>query len=42
MHLSIAAQAYASRVDSALRRRLNTNKVKLQDIYWQKEEVGMI
>lgn len=39
VHLSITAQAYAARVDAALRRRLNSNKVKLQDIYWQKEEV---
>ncbi|KAJ8720945.1 hypothetical protein PYW08_006410 [Mythimna loreyi] len=38
MYLSITAQAYASRADAALRRRLNTNKVKLQDVYWQKEE----
>uniref|UniRef100_A0A2A4JA11 Tektin n=1 Tax=Heliothis virescens TaxID=7102 RepID=A0A2A4JA11_HELVI len=38
VHLSITAQAYAARVDAALRRRLNINKVKLQDIYWQKEE----
>ncbi|KAF9424411.1 hypothetical protein HW555_000550 [Spodoptera exigua] len=38
VHLSITAQAYAARVDAALRRRLNSNKIKLQDIYWQKEE----
>ncbi|PZC81307.1 hypothetical protein B5X24_HaOG212919 [Helicoverpa armigera] len=38
VHLSITAQAYGARVDAALRRRLNSNKVKLQDIYWQKEE----
>ncbi|CAH0591602.1 unnamed protein product [Chrysodeixis includens] len=38
VHLSITAQAHSARVDSALRRRLNTNKVKLQDLYWQKEE----
>ncbi|KAJ8728664.1 hypothetical protein PYW07_006360 [Mythimna separata] len=38
VYLSITAQAYAARADAALRRRLNSNKVKLQDVYWQKEE----
>ncbi|XP_075982200.1 tektin-2-like [Anticarsia gemmatalis] len=40
VYLSIAAQSYSARVDSALRRRLHTNKVKLQDLFWQKEEAA--
>ncbi|XP_045778342.1 uncharacterized protein LOC123876209 [Maniola jurtina] len=36
--LSIAAQAYAAKVDAVLRRRLHTNKLKLQDLNWQREE----
>ncbi|XP_034836619.1 tektin-2-like [Maniola hyperantus] len=38
MRLSIAAQAYAAKVDAVLRRRLHTNKLKLQDLNWQREE----
>ncbi|KAG6440351.1 hypothetical protein O3G_MSEX001231 [Manduca sexta] len=38
VYLSIAAQGYAARVDSALRRRLHANKIKLQDLNWQREE----
>lgn len=39
IRLSIAAQAYAAKVDAVLRRRLHTNKLKLQDLSWQREEV---
>ncbi|XP_072945338.1 uncharacterized protein [Epargyreus clarus] len=38
VQLSIAAQSYAAKVDSALRRRLHANKIKLQDLEWQREE----
>ncbi|XP_047538702.1 tektin-3-like [Vanessa atalanta] len=38
VQLSIAAQAYASKVDAVLRRRLCSNKIKLQDLIWQREE----
>ncbi|XP_068622915.1 tektin-B1-like [Battus philenor] len=38
VQLSIAAQAYGSRVDAVLRRRLHTNVIKLQDLDWQREE----
>ncbi|XP_052744531.1 uncharacterized protein LOC112052574 [Bicyclus anynana] len=38
VRLSIAAQAYASKVDAMLRRRLHTNKLKLQGLHWQREE----
>ncbi|XP_046970716.1 uncharacterized protein LOC124537833 [Vanessa cardui] len=38
VQLSIAAQAYASKVDALLRRRLCSNKIKLQDLVWQREE----
>ncbi|CAG5054343.1 unnamed protein product [Parnassius apollo] len=38
VQLSITAQAYGTRVDSALRRRLHSNVIKLQDLDWQREE----
>ncbi|XP_050355249.1 uncharacterized protein LOC126776670 [Nymphalis io] len=38
VQLSIAAQAYALKVDAVLRRRLCSNKIKLQDLIWQREE----
>ncbi|CAH0719060.1 unnamed protein product, partial [Brenthis ino] len=38
VQLSISAQAYAARVDAALRRRLHTNRIKIQDLKWQREE----
>ncbi|KAM3965951.1 tektin-2 [Aphomia sociella] len=38
VHLSIAAQAYAARVDAALRRRLHANSSKLQELEWQRAE----
>ncbi|XP_013141155.1 PREDICTED: tektin-2-like [Papilio polytes] len=36
--LSIAAQAYGARVDSAIRRRLHANIIKLQELEWQRHE----
>ncbi|CAK1589061.1 unnamed protein product [Parnassius mnemosyne] len=39
VQLSITAQAYGTRVDSALRRRLHSNIIKLQDLDWQRGEV---
>ncbi|XP_049878419.1 tektin-2-like isoform X2 [Pectinophora gossypiella] len=38
VQLTIAAQAYANKVESALRRRLHTNHFKLQEIEWQRQE----
>ncbi|XP_028170890.1 uncharacterized protein LOC114360383 [Ostrinia furnacalis] len=38
VHLSIVAQAYAAKVDSALRRRLHANTAKLEELCWQREE----
>ncbi|XP_059061064.1 tektin-2-like [Achroia grisella] len=38
VHLSIEAQAFAARVDAALRRRLHTNTSKLQELEWQRGE----
>ncbi|XP_039747888.1 uncharacterized protein LOC120625043 [Pararge aegeria] len=38
VRLSITAQAYASKVDAMLRRRLHTNKLKLQGLNWQRDE----
>ncbi|CAB3251662.1 unnamed protein product [Arctia plantaginis] len=40
VHLSITAQSYTARVDSVLRRRLHVNKLKLQDLYWQRDEAA--
>ncbi|CAH2055755.1 unnamed protein product, partial [Iphiclides podalirius] len=39
VQLSITAQAYGTTVESALRRRLHSNVIKLQDLDWQREEV---
>ncbi|XP_052749826.1 tektin-2-like isoform X2 [Galleria mellonella] len=39
VYLSIAAQAYAARVDAALRRRLHANTSKLHELEWQRAEV---
>ncbi|XP_073954679.1 tektin-2-like isoform X2 [Choristoneura fumiferana] len=36
--LSLAAQAHATQVDTALRRRQHVNKSKLQELKWQREE----
>ncbi|OWR45018.1 Tektin-2 [Danaus plexippus plexippus] len=40
MKLSISAQAFSLKVDAILRRRLHTNKIKLQDLNWQREEAA--
>ncbi|CAH2087914.1 unnamed protein product [Euphydryas editha] len=38
VQLSFSAQAYSTRIDAVLRRRLCSNKIKIQDLEWQREE----
>ncbi|XP_021204408.1 uncharacterized protein LOC105841802 [Bombyx mori] len=38
IQISIAAQGYAAKVDSILKRRLHANQLKFQDLCWQREE----